>query len=491
MNYNKQIRFYCLKKSGFTLVEVMVAVFISTIVLSSAYMIWSRVQLGISKSVTKQNLQNELRKVANYMQNDFKSIKFHDSEDENDTDADKAVKITGDDKNFTMTFQKFKEVEESDKNKLTQDVVENVKYSLNSNVLMRTSGNSNKMLSAHCDGITITTAAGDNNEEGDYQNATEDVKMAKEAQLNIEITGKMIVPGSGEEMFHTEKTSVVMRNEYYKKINNNYKSNFDLAKIDADDIIGEEEAGVLSGNFEEDPEKLKEYLNKLDTEVLGNMQTSEEEVKKSLENNLEEINKTIADIAPEDVPWYEKLWANITSVFGDDEQSYTQFKEARADLEKANTVKEANDAIKDLKIKIEKQEKGFYVKAYTKQSFDSMTTEEKTTFRRAYDMAVQEKTLNDAYEQLEDKSGGKPKSNIEVLKEALKEGKATEEQKKIIDIYNDINLDWMEDSDSEIGIYKANKQLMDQANTKLELLKSKETTERNIDAIKEELGNRK
>ena len=209
-------------RHAFTLVEIMVAIILTTIVLTSAYMIWSRIQIRISRSYTKQTLQNELRKVANAMQNDFKSIKFHDKTDKNDKDSDKAVAITGDDKNFTMTFQRFKEAEESDKDKLAQDIVEDVKYTLASNVLTRTCGSRAKVLSFHCEGVNISPAAGDNSKSNDYANASQEVKDAKEAQLDIEITGKMIVPGSGEEMYHTEKTSVVMRNEYYKKINKNY-----------------------------------------------------------------------------------------------------------------------------------------------------------------------------------------------------------------------------------------------------------------------------
>lgn len=497
MNDYKQIRKYHISKNirAFTLVEIMVAIILTTIVLTSAYMIWSRIQMRISRSYTKQTLQNELRKVANAMQNDFKSIKFHDTEDKNDKEADKAVDIKGDDKNFTMTFQKFKEAEESDKDKLAQDIVEDVKYTLASNVLRRESGGRTKVLSFHCEGVTVNPAAGDKSESDEYKNASQEVRDAKEAQLDIEITGKMIVPGSGEEMYHVEKTSVVMRNEYYKRINKNYKSNFDLAKEDADKIIGESAAGALSGEG-------MDYAE-LDTEVLENLKTSEEEVLKGLEDNLKEINDTIDDSQP-DLSWWEKLCSNADAFFTGRDDDYQKYKDAKSALLKAKTASDTLVAIKEIKKNTEDQEKTFYGKSYTEKSYERMTKEEKATFRRAYDMAIQQKTIDDAYEEAEEKPESKPKSNYDLLEDLIKEYESqnsnsptaiTKEQyddaKAVQSYYKKIDLKWMEEDDAaDIKVYKGNKQLLDQANTKLELLKSKEKTEKNLSDIQSELNNR-
>ena len=481
-------------RRAFTLVEIMVAIILTTIVFTSAYMIWSRVQIRISRSYTKQTLQKELRTVANYMQNDFKSIKFHDENDQYDTDKDKAVKITGDDKNFTMTFQKFKEVEEADKNKLAQDVIEDVKYTLASNVLKREIGGRTKVLSFNCEGVVVNPAAGDKSESDEYKNATEEVRHAKEAQLDIEITGKMIVPGSGEEMFHTEKTSVVMRNEYYKKINKNYKSNFDLAKIDENEIVGEGAAGAFT----------QEGMNyaELDTDVLENLRTSEEEVLKGLEDNLKEINDTLYDSEP-DLSWWEKLCSNADAFFTGRDDDYQLYKDAKSALLKAENVADTEKAIETIKANTEAQEKRFYSDTYKEKSYDSMTEKEQATFRRAYDMAVQQKTIDDAYEEAEEKPESKPKSNYDLLKDLISEYESqdsnsptaiTKEQyddaKEVQSYYEKMDLSWMSGDDADIKVYKGNKQMMDQANTKLELLKSKEKTEKNIADITEELDSR-
>ena len=481
-------------RRAFTLVEIMVAIILTTIVLTSAYMIWSRIQIRISRSYTKQTLQNELRKVANAMQNDFKSIKFHDKQDKKDKDSDKAVDIKGDDKNFTMSFQRFKEAEESDKDKLAQDIVEDVKYTLASNVLTRTSGNRAKVLSFHCEGVIVSPAAGDASKSDEYANASQEVKDAKEAQLDIEITGKMIVPGSGEEMFHTEKTSVVMRNEYYKKINKNYKSTFDLAKEAESDVIGEGAAGALSG----------EGMNyaELDTEVLENLKISEEEVLSGLEDNLKELNNTIDDSEP-DLSWWERLCSNADAFFTGRDDDYQLYKDAKSALLKAKTVSETEAAIKTIKTNTEAQEKKFYADSYKEKSYDSMTEKEQATFRRAYDMAVQQKTIDDAYEEAEEKPESKPKSNYDLLKDLIREYESqdpnsptaiTKEQyddaKEVQKYYDKMDLTWMGNDDADIKVYKGNKQLMDQANTKLELLKSKEKTQKNLDDINAELGTR-
>lgn len=477
--HNKNIKVY--RKNAFTLVEVMVGIILTTIVLSAAYMIWSRVQIRISRSYTKQTLQNELRKVANHMQNDFKSIKFY--KDDSD-EKEKAVKITGSDNNFKMTFQKFKELKDNDNSTLAQDSVESVEYSLSNNVLMRVCDRKTKVLTHHCEGITIKPA-GDSEE---YKNAKQEVKEAKEAQLDIEISGKMIVPGSGEEMYHIEKTSVVMRNEYYNKINKNYKSNFDLAKIDSNKIVGEGASSLLSGENVD--------YKELNTDVLENLKESEQEVLDSLTDSLKDIDDTIKSTKPEDVPWYKKLFSNLSEIFAGKEDDYALFKKSRDALEKADSVDACEKAIKDLKAKIDDQEKNFYKDSY-KKDFGSLTTEKQmSTFKRAYDMAVQQKSIDDAYKELGDESAEKPVSNIDLQQKIVDSPDYTEAQKEeareIIAMYKDIDLSWMDNSDkkSEVGIYKANKQLMDQANTKLELLRSKEKTQQTITEIQGELDSR-
>ena len=142
-----------------------------------------------------------------------------------------------------------------------------------------------------------------------------------------------------------------------------------------------------------------------------------------------------------------------------------------------------------------KQEETFYKDSYT--NYNSITEEsEKVAFKRAYDMAIQQKTIDDAYEELNDPSAEKPKSNIDIQRDIVNSNNSSEDEKKeaqkIIDYYDKIDLSWMDKSEkkSEVGIYKANKNLLDQGNTKLELLKSQEEGNEALGKIQDELSKR-
>ena len=201
--------------------------------------------------------------------------------------------------------------------------------------------------------------------------------------------------------------------------------------------------------------------------------------------------------------WWEKLCSNADAFFTGRDDDYQLYKDAKSALLKAKTVAETEAAIKTIKTNTEAQEKRFYGDSYKEKSYDSMTEKEQATFRRAYDMAIQQKTIDDAYEEAEEKPESKPKSNHDLLNDLIKEYESqdpnsptaiTKEQyddaKEVQKYYEKIDLSWMGDDDADIKVYKGNKQLMDQANTKLELLKSKEKTEKNLEDINAELGTR-
>ena len=309
----------------------------------------------------------------------------------------------------------------------------------------------------------------------------------------------MKVPGSGEEIYHVEKTTVVMRNEYYNNINKTYISNFDLAKLDADDVVGEGASDLLTGD-------LGDNLDNLDKDVLDNMKASEQEMVNNLLDNIKNIDSSIKATQPEDVPWYKKLFSNLDDIFAGKKDEYALFKESRSALEKADTTAKAEKAIENLKGNINKQEETFFKDSY--KDYDKIKDEaEKTAFRRAYDMAVQQKTIDDAYKELNDPTQKKPTSNIELQQKIVDDSYKEEQQaktqqekneiqerraeaQKIIDYYEKLDISWMDDENrkSEIGIYKANKNLLDQANTKFELLSSKEKCEGNIAKIDEALA---
>ena len=471
MFYNKQYKKIVNQKKAFTLVEVMVAILLTSIVLTAAYMIWSRVQQRVARSVTKQTLQNELRKAANYMQNDFKSIKYYDPDGD---DKDKALSYSGDDKNFSLTFEKFKEQDDK-KEGLAQDSTEKVTYKKTNSLLTREIDGKEKILSVHCDGIDIKRTT-DVNEFAD-----EDFKQAKQAKLDIEITGKMNVPGNNEEMFHVEKTSVVMRNEYSINVNKTYKSNFDLQKENKEDVTGVKDDANVFGD------KKAEDLENLPLDVLNEMSATEKEMLENAKDNIDKINESIGKVEADGVNFLEAGWYNFKSWFTG-ENDYTKFEKAKKDLEKADSINRVNEVVKDIKSNVKEQEKTFYTKAYA--NYNSLNDEDKAYFKRAYDMKVHDKTVADAIKKSEEETGekvtDKPMTNKELLENSAKSDneKQKADSNEVLKWYNAIDIDsWMSDDDNDISIYKANKSLLEQADTKIELLKIRDKSQSNYDEI--------
>ena len=467
-----------MSKKAFTLVEIMVAIVITTIVLTAAFTIWSRIRLRISRSYTKQTLQNELRKIANYMQNDFKSIRYY-----RDGDESKPIELPNNNTNWTLSFQKFKEIDESSKDKLAQDILEEVKYSLNNKVLKR----NNKLLSANCESVQIIRAT------EEKSNIYEDKRLeeARDSKLEIEITGVLRVPGTTEEEYHVEKTSVVMRNEYYTKINKNYKSNFDLQKMG--NVVVEADLGKIDLASQSN-EALKEMLATLEQTMI------------KCNENLDNINSAMGDEEPEGVHWWEKLgaWLGADNLYG-------EFKNERNKLVAADTIDEVNKAVEDIQKKVDEDEEKFFKNSYS--GYDKLTNEEKKEFKKAYDMKVHDKNMEDAYKKLN--NGKEPITNEKILNAQANGNKLDEngkettildgggdssivEQKKqeannILSYYNNISLDWMDKSEYKeiIGTYQSRKNLLESANTKIELIKVKDECNRDKNEVEKELASRK
>ena len=507
-----------INKRAFTLVEIMVAIMMTTIVLTSIFMVWSKIQRGISRSATKQKLQNELRKVANYMQNDFKSIKY-------EADTFKISEPT--DTNFTMSFEKFKDTED---NKLAQDSTEKVTYEKKGNMLVRTADKSN-ILTMSCDEITIQQAKEENTGLGD------DFEAAREAKLDISISGFMKVPGTGEEMYHVEKTSVVMRDEYNKNTNKTFLSTFDLNKRNTSDVIVEDTTsdGVLEMGQALD----LEFLKTLNDDVLQGMDQSQIDQRDQAMERLEELNQAIKDTDTGESGW-SKFWGHVAfwntnegekvrdmrsdlaKIKADVNKNEKDLDKIKKGYEKA--IKEVED-VKERLQKYTKDKETQFLNDSTGGRYSSMSAEEKKIYERAYEMRLQDRNIEGGYnKQYEDASEEerssmtRPTLNIDRLsgnytltKEELeakdtdgstvktteirdKDGNKielstsarTEENQKILDAYNQINLDWMGDFGKEeesIGIYNAAKQLITQADTKIDVLRMQQTCQENIAKI--------
>lgn len=478
-------------KAAFTLVEVMIGIMLTTIVLTSIFMIWSKVQSGIVRSHVRQTLQNEMRKIANFMQNDFKSIKY-----EEDT-----FKLSeGTNGNFTLSFEKFKEAEED---KLAQDSTEKVTYTLNNTMLVR-NGEKTNILSVHCDGINISRATEDSLGSGDLESSDEDFKAGREAKLDITITGKMAIPGAKEDMYYVEKTSVVMRNEYYKNINKNYMSTFDLAKKNVDEVIKEGSTQEMAAGGELDAE----YLKSLDKDVLEGMDESQKEMLEQAENSLKDINDAIDETDTGESGW-TKFWDGCAFWSETDGE---KIRGLRSELSDTDDIDEVKNIKSRLETYVKDKEEDF--RSASIPNYGKLSPEQLEIYKKAYEMKVQDRTLQGGYEKLvenaesdEDKAAiEKPVLMIDTIKgqtdlttqvvdkdgntTTLTSSATTEENEAIIEAYNKINLDWMGEFGEErddVGIYTAAKSLIQQADTKIDVLDMQKTCQENREKIAEAL----
>ena len=484
------------RKRAFTLVEVMVAVLLLTVVLTAIYQVWSKVQQGIARSHTRQALQTELRNAANFMSNDFKSIKF--SED--------TFKLTESDdgKSFSMSFERFVENKDEEKDKLSMDIVDTVKYELKNNILTRVGDKKTKILSSHCDGVSISRAAADASDSGALENSDEDFKAGREAQLDITITGKKIVPGNGEEMYHVEKTSVVMRNEYSKKVNKTFISTFDLTKKETDEVIQEGNNQMLEVGGLLDPE----FLKTLDDDVLSGMDEEQKALLQQAEDSLDDLNDSIDDTDTGESGW-SKFWGSVAFW---SESEGEKVRGLRTDLSDAKT----EDEVKSVKEKLEqytKDKEVDFLSASTGGRYNRMEPEEKELYKRAYDMKVQDRNLEGGYNKLveekgEEEAGEKPALMIDTLTgqntssvtiqnsdgttSTIAGNTVSEENQKLIDAYNSIDLSWMGEygeEEDDVGIYNAARQLISEADSKIDLIRLRDNCNTNIANIEDAMAN--
>ncbi|HPW59089.1 MAG TPA: prepilin-type N-terminal cleavage/methylation domain-containing protein, partial [Candidatus Rifleibacterium sp.] len=271
------------RKTGFTLVEVMVAIFLSTIVLTAIYGVWIRVQREIAKSHARQTLQSELRTVSNYLQKDLKSVKEGTFEAPGGQSADGS--------SLHIMFERFKESEEG---KIAQDATEKVEYRLSDGLLTRKSTTELKILSVSIESMQITKSV-DSASLGatDLESTDEDFRAGREAKLEINIVGRKNIAGSREEMYHVERTSVVMRDEFYKKTNKNFVSNFDLAKLEKDAVV--EVDNSQDASFGPGGAMNEEQLRSLNDDQLNGLEATQRELVEQANDSIDKMNNAIDD----------------------------------------------------------------------------------------------------------------------------------------------------------------------------------------------------
>lgn len=478
------------KTQGFTLVEVMVAIFLSTIVLTAVYGVWIRVQREIAKSNARQTLQNELRTAANYMQKDLKAIR----EGSFDAPAGQAA----DGSSLQIVFERFKETDEG---KIAQDSTEKIAYRLRDGLLTRTTSTDLKILSVSIDSLQIAKtvdAAGLG--ATDLESTDADFKAGREAKLDISITGRKNIAGSREEMYYVEKTSVVMRDEYYKKTNKNYVSNFDLAKIEKDEVVVNDSSQDAS--FGPGGAMTEEQLQSLDKNQLNGMEKTQKDLIKQSQDSIKEMNKAIDDTDTGEGFW-SKLGAGI-NIFSTTEGE--KVRDLRSDLEQADTQKGVKDVVTKLEAYTKDKEDEFLGKSVS--GYSSMSAAQKDIYKEAYEMKLQDRTLEGSHQLLTEqaqKDGKTPPAAPDKIIDIATvvqdttyqdaEGKTitvqggssnTRSSEDLRKAYDSISLGWMGEFNKEpedVGIYNAAKSMISQGKAKLNVIEMRDTSIENVALI--------
>lgn len=482
------------RKTGFTLVEVMVAIFLSTIVLTAIYGVWIRVQREIAKSHARQTLQSELRTASNYLQKDLKSVK------EGTFDAPGGQSADG--SSLHITFERFKESEEG---KIAQDSTEKVEYRLSDGLLTRKSTTDLKILSVNVESMQITKSV-DSATLGatDLESTDEDFRAGREAKLEINIVGSKNIAGSREEMYHVERTSVVMRDEFYKKTNKNFVSNFDLAKLEKDEVV--EVDNSQDASFGPGGAMNEEQLRSLNDDQLTGLENTQKELIEQANDSIDEMNNSIDDTDTGESGW-DKFWGGVAFWSTSEGE---KVRGMRSDLEKADSQDEVKSVINKLNDYTKDKEENFLSRSVP--GYSSMSAAQKELYKEAYEMKLQDRTIEGSHQEL--------------VKQAEKDGKTPPEApQKIIDVatgqtegegsqtfvdgdgntvqisneanssrsttelrnaYNNINLGWMGEFNKEpeeVGIYNAAKSLISQGKAKLNVIEMRDTSTENVALI--------
>jgi type II secretory pathway component PulJ len=479
------------KRTGITLVEMMVAVFVSTIVLTAVYGVWIRVQRQISRANAKQTLESELRAIANSMEKDFKAIKegsFSAPPGEQNPDG------TG----MKVTFDRFIEGEDG---KIAQDSTTGVEYHLRNGLLTRTTDSERKILSVNIDSIIIAQGVDEASLGAtDLESTDEDFKAGREAKLAITISGKKRIPGSSNEIYHIEKSSLVMRDEYYRKTNKTYVSNFDLAQMNVDEVMVEDAS--QDANFGPDGVFILEQLQDLDDEPLRGMKATQQDLYAQAQVAFDEINSNINDTETG-----SDVWDTLT--FWNDSEG-ERVDDMKTRLKRADTKAEVKEVLDDLESYAENKERTFLNRSIN--NFNGKSEEEQQLYKRAYNIAVQDRAIKIANEKAKEEDPDAPDSplmidlmtDVQDMTYEDEEGwqtvsagqneEARQEAENLRRAYEEINLNWMGefgDESKEVQAYNAAKSLVNQGRSKFDTIDMRDRADENIDLIDQALRSKK
>lgn len=478
-----------MRKLGMTLVEVMIGVLLSSLVLGAAYQIWTASRRSFAKANARQTLQSEIRKSIDQLALDFKSIKAG------------TLEVTGaaDGTSGTIKFQRF--LENKDANRIDSKGVADVVYEFQQPRLYRTiSGYGKRQLCSNLKSFDLSRGA----EPGALM--PDGMQQTAQARIDFSLTGSIMVPVTGEMIEHTEKTTVVMRNEFAAAAP--VKSFIAMSELTN---ATENKTGSDGGSSMFTSALTREILRDMSSDKLAFMMEREAEslgnAKKEIENTNDQLDEVKAKGSA--------TWWNPFTWGGTD----TEVSKIKEDLLKHDKLEDVEKDVEALRAIIDKDEEKFISRSLEKSGMTLPTGEkEQQAYRQAYDLMVKDRALKEAYSKNPQKDSegkeipykslldGFDKSKIKIGIQYDSEGKEvaftesdadfakrSEQAQSIHDASQKMDLTWMDSGSAkeEVKQYTAAKDLVDIAVVKQAYIQSRDLSQTNIDMISDEQASRK
>ena len=482
-----------MKKRAMTLVEVMVGIFLASLVLGGGFQIFNASQRKVSRAATQQTLASEVRNALKVIAQDFKAVKSDSLEVTSAENANSAV----------IKFDRYMVTGEGDQEKLAFDRFESVVYEFRKPFLTRTVAGSTRTIARHVDSVAFSRPESPDDEAGTAGGQI-NYDEGWAARMDIAMTGSRKIPGSVETASHTERVSVFMIEEYYKLINKNrFLSMATLSKDDGAKVLDEELD--FDAMFQQllNPEELA----KLTIEQLNNLLSKENNSLTEVQEKLTQVDESIAGIDTRgDRTWYT-LWLGKAPTEVTDLQNslkgHTKVDDLERDLAR---IDETIDRYETEHLQNSFSGSGLNIGSMDKNS------KEYSDLKEAYDIKMRDYSMKEAYDA--GKQDGDPEyvsvtdsfnpANLQRGVITTSEGRQetfTESNDDFVirrakaeTIHSNlqkIDLSWREEKGGEESVkkYTAAKDLRDLAETKVSFAKQRDAHKDNIGKINDAKSN--
>ncbi|RCK79034.1 MAG: hypothetical protein OZSIB_0376 [Candidatus Ozemobacter sibiricus] len=474
-------------RHAFTLTEVMVGVMLGSLVMGVAMGFWSQAQRNIAQTSTRQILQREARTIIMQLTADLKAVKAN------------TFKTTPEP--LTLEFQRFVSEDQDGEEKLAADRTQTVRYTFGRPVLRRIlAGKAPRTLSTNVDAITITK------QNLSPEEAEKNPNL--QARVDVVVRMKMRIPGMKKDEIHVERTSVILRDDYYQLANKHFASSFQLGNTVKDPLDTAEKCVWF------DDALGKDDLKNLTKEQIDDLTQVQKDSIKQVNEDLQGLNDQIKK-----VDTGHSWWAWLTG----EDPDVAEVTALRDELRKIEcpdrdippkgsgnrASEQADRIIKELDERIKRNEKEFFDRSFAGKTIynenDPAQKARAQAQKKAYEMKLVDRQIEKAMANLSEEDKKDPEKMKQFTKmidkypateaelrsqlerELANANMSPEEKAALIDEkctemrlvkteYANCDLTWMESAANQdkVKAYEAAKQIYNFGKSKVENLRMKE-----------------